>query len=366
MSTLRHAVYGGFAALLALSSPASYAVEALADGLYAVIHTPRGVITAELFPEKAPLTVANFVGLAEGTIPFEGRQAGAPFYDGLTFYRVVPGFVIQGGDPPGNDDGGPGYMIPDEFTAGAKHVRGALAMANSGPNTNGSAFYFAINEVHRLNYKHTVFGVVHTGMEVVTAIEQGDPMERVEIVRVGDGARQYRVTPESFAALREAARVISPRDQALPPLFEDNGVELGLPGWFPQWIADKLHHYHQVRGPQIFVRLVRKFSDLPGEGRESLPALHAQLAGDDMRSCLLVYIGEESSWRLWLGDSLVPLFGVQPADKDTEEGRSVLHAVKAEILAPAKAEIEAGGSRRSIDAAVTSLIERLDSIPGSH
>jgi len=355
----RYASHVLAAAVLLFAAPDGFATDPLADGLYAAIHTPRGVITAELFPDKAPLTVANFVGLAEGTIPFEGRPAGTRYYDGLVFHRVVPDFVIQSGDPLGTGEGGPGYGFADEFTPEAKHVRGALAMANSGPNTNGSQFYVAINEVNRLNYKHTVFGVVHTGMEVVATIAQGDAMERIEIVRVGEAAQAYRVTPESFAALRTAVPVITPRDPALPPLFA-TAIDLDLPEWFPQWIRDKLHHYHAVRGTQIFVRLHCSRHELPGEPREMMSALFTSVARGNENSCLLVYLDDEKSWRLWFGDALVPRFVGQGVGADTDAGRDALHAAKQAVLAAAKAEIEAGKPRRSVDAAVTSLIEALD------
>ena len=336
--------------------------EALADGLYAAIHTPKGDIIAELFPDKAPIAVANFVGLAEGTIPFEGRPAGKPFYDGLVFHRVVPGFIIQAGDDLGNGDEGPGYVFPDEFTPAAKHVKGALAMANDGPNTNGSGFYFAINEVNRLNYKHTVFGVVHSGMDVVMRIRQGDPMEHVEIVRVGEAANAYHVTPESFAALRAAAHVIQAREESLPPLYTNAGVDLDLPDWFPQWIADKLNHFQQVRGPEIFVRLYKKHADMPGDPPESLHLLFKTLSAGNENSCLLVYVADEKRWRFWIGDTLVPVLTGLTTDLESEEAHHRLSAVKAQILAPAKTEIEAGRARRSIDAATTSLIETLDAL----
>jgi len=360
MNTNPFACSLSIAALLLIASSLLAHTEALSDGLYAVIHTKRGVITAELFPNKAPLTVANFVGLAEGTINFENRPAGTPFYDGLIFHRVVPGFVIQGGDPLGTGEGGPGYSFADEFVPGLGHVRGALAMANDGPNTNGCQFYFAIEEVQRLNYKHTVFGVVHTGMDVITTIEEGDAMDRVEIVRVGSAAEAFRPTSGSFAALRASARVIQPRDAALPPLFASEAV-LELPEWFPKWIEEKLNHYHQITGTQIFVRLFKKFSDIPGEPRQALPALFAALAADDARSCMLVFLEDEQSWRLWFGDEVVPRVGHPTQTLDTEEGKSSLHAAKLVVLAPAKAQIEAGSPRRSIDAAVTSLIQHLDS-----
>ncbi|HUG12290.1 MAG TPA: peptidylprolyl isomerase [Opitutaceae bacterium] len=359
MSSSRYAVGSLVAVLVTLAAPAGIATEQLADGLYAVIHTPKGVITAELFPDKAPLTVASFVGLAEGTIAFQGRSAGQPFYDGLVFHRVVPGFVIQGGDPLGSGEGGPGYSFADEFDPRARHVRGALAMANSGPNTNGSQFYFAIEPVHRLNYKHTVFGVVHSGMDVVTAIAEGDSIERVEIMRVGEGAQAYHPAQESFDALLAAARVLQPRHTALPPLYSSE-VDLGVPEWFPRWIEEKLNHYHQVRGTQIFVRLGCSISELPGGLDKSLSNLLASLSLGDPHSCLLIYFDEEKSWRVWFGDAAVPFIVGDGTDIDSESGKKNLHAAKTTVLAPAKLEIELGKPRRSIDAAVTSLIETLD------
>jgi cyclophilin family peptidyl-prolyl cis-trans isomerase len=358
MKSSRHAVAGLVAVLLCFATPVG-ATEALPAGLYAVFHTPKGVITAELFPDKAPLTVANFVGLAEGTIAFQGRPEAQAFYDGLVFHRVVPGFVIQGGDPLGTGEGDPGYLFADEFDPSARHVRGALAMANSGPNTNGSQFYFAIEPVHRLNYKHTVFGVVHSGMDVVSAIAERDPIDRIEIMRVGATAQAYRPTQESFNSLLAATGGLKPRDVTLPPLFAAE-VDLGVPEWFPQWIQEKLNHYHQVRGTQIFVRLHCSYSELPGESREALSMLLASLSLGDPRSCLLVYLDDEKSWRVWFGDAVVSLLAGDEADIDSASGKEWLHAAKAAVLAPAKAEIDAGKPRRSIDAAVTSLIETID------
>jgi cyclophilin family peptidyl-prolyl cis-trans isomerase len=141
----------------------------LPAGLYAEFTTPRGVIVAELRYQQAPLTVANFVGLAEGTL---GPSPRKPFFDGLTFHRVVPNFVVQGGDPQGTGEGGPGYTFPDEFAPGLHHdTTGVLSMANDGPDTNGSQFFVTLREVHRLDYLHSVFGRVIRGLDVLPLIK---------------------------------------------------------------------------------------------------------------------------------------------------------------------------------------------------
>lgn len=174
----------------------------LPDGLYAVIVTEKGNIVLQLYFDQTPMTVANFVGLAEGTIRTTYRE-GKPFYDGLTFHRVVDGFVIQGGDPKGNGTGGPGYKLKDEFVYELKHdSEGVLSMANSGPNTNGSQFFITLSATPHLDYVHTVFGKVIEGMDVVKNIEQGDKMKRVIIVRNGEAASQFIIDDDAFTKYR--------------------------------------------------------------------------------------------------------------------------------------------------------------------
>ncbi|MDW8317848.1 MAG: peptidylprolyl isomerase [Anaerolineae bacterium] len=137
----------------------------------ATIETNRGNIVVELYPQHAPKTVNNFVFLAR-----EG------FYDGVTFHRVIPDFVIQGGDPTGTGRGGPGYRFEDEVRGNPlKHEAGVLSMANAGPNTNGSQFFITHSPQPHLNGRHTVFGKVVGGMDVVNAIQQGDFMIRVTV-----------------------------------------------------------------------------------------------------------------------------------------------------------------------------------------
>ena len=177
----------------------------LDDGLYAELKTTHGAIYLRLEYELTPLTVANFVGLAEGTIRFDNRDA-ERYYDGLTFHRVIDDFMIQGGDPRGDGSGGPGYSFPDEIVAELKHdAPGVLSMANSGPGTNGSQFFITHKETPWLDGRHTVFGRVVQGQEVVDAVAQGDVIEELNILRVGAAAEDYAVDQERFDALLEEA-----------------------------------------------------------------------------------------------------------------------------------------------------------------
>lgn len=162
------------------------------DGIFAEIETTKGKIVLRLEYKKTPVTVANFISLAEGTNPkVSETYKGKKFYDGLKFHRVIKDFMIQGGDPLGNGTGGPGYAFKDEFTD-LKHDKGGiLSMANSGPKTNGSQFFITHKETPHLNGAHTVFGSIVSGMEVVNAIEQNDVITKMTIVRKGDEALKF-------------------------------------------------------------------------------------------------------------------------------------------------------------------------------
>ena len=176
------------------------------DGLFAVIKTNQGDITLELEFEKTPLTVTNFVGLAEGKINNDAKAAGEPFYDGIVFHRVIADFMVQCGDPEGTGRGGPGYRFDDEIVADLKHSEpGILSMANAGPGTNGSQFFITHVPTPWLDGKHTVFGKVIEGMDVVNAISQGDRIESVSIVRNGAAAEAFEANSESFTALQKSA-----------------------------------------------------------------------------------------------------------------------------------------------------------------
>ncbi|HTA60986.1 MAG TPA: peptidylprolyl isomerase [Bacteroidia bacterium] len=163
-----------------------------ADGLYLKMNTNRGDIYLQLEFEKTPMTTANFVGLAEGSIKNSAKAEGVPFYDGLKFHRVIPNFMVQGGDPQGTGQGGPGYKFPDEFDTTLKHTGpGVLSMANAGPATNGSQFFITHVETSWLNGKHTVFGHVVQGQEVVNAIQQNDTLKTVTVLRKGKKAEAF-------------------------------------------------------------------------------------------------------------------------------------------------------------------------------
>ena len=176
------------------------------DGLYAEIHTSKGLIVARLEQERTPMTVANFVGLAEGTIANSAFDAGRPFFDGTVYHRVVPGHVIQTGAPQGGRTRGPGYNFPNEIHAGLSHNHaGALNMANSGPHTNSSQFCITLGDRSYLDGNYTVFGDVVEGMDVVMRIVQGDVVESVRIVRIGAKAQAFHPTTESFRAMVQSA-----------------------------------------------------------------------------------------------------------------------------------------------------------------
>ena len=162
------------------------------NGIYAKFNTSKGSILVKLTQDLTPGTVGNFVGLAEGQLENSVKPMGKPYYDGLKFHRVITDFMVQGGCPQGVGTGGPGYNFDDEFHPSLKHDKpGVLSMANSGPGSNGSQFFITHTPTSWLDGKHTVFGNVVEGQDVVDAIAQGDLIESLEIVRVGDEAKKW-------------------------------------------------------------------------------------------------------------------------------------------------------------------------------
>ena len=174
------------------------------NGIYAKFNTSKGSILVKLTHDLTPGTVGNFVALAEGNMENKVKPQGQKFYDGLNFHRVIPDFMIQGGCPKGTGTGDPGYKFDDEFVSSLKHDRpGVLSMANSGPGSNGSQFFITHVPTPWLDGKHSVFGYVVEGQDVVDAVAQGDALETLEIIRVGEEAQKWNAI-EAFIGLKGA------------------------------------------------------------------------------------------------------------------------------------------------------------------
>lgn len=201
------------------------------NGVFALMETSKGNILLELFYDKTPLTVTNFVGLAEGTLD---ATKGKPFYDGLTFHRVISDFMIQGGDPRGNGTGGPGYRFADEFRHDLKFDKpGYLAMANAGPGTNGSQFFITHVPTDWLNGKHTIFGQVvnEESQKVVNEIQQGDKIVKVTIIRQGDDAKKFTATQADFDKLSAEANRRTEEERKMAAAAKIKEVETKFPGF---------------------------------------------------------------------------------------------------------------------------------------
>ncbi|NQY29404.1 MAG: peptidylprolyl isomerase [Flavobacteriaceae bacterium] len=190
------------------------------DGLYAKFHTSKGEILVNLEFQKTPGTVGNFVALAQGNLENDVKPQGTPYYDGLNFHRVIPDFMIQGGCPLGTGTGDAGYKFDDEFHPDLKHSGpGVLAMANSGPGTNGSQFYITHIETSWLDGKHTVFGNVVEGQDIVDTVAQGDKLTKLEIIAVGADA-------EAFKAIESFRNFEGSRDRRVSDAKADAEAEL--------------------------------------------------------------------------------------------------------------------------------------------
>jgi cyclophilin family peptidyl-prolyl cis-trans isomerase len=280
--------------LMAASPSPSDSPLSLPDGLYAKITTLRGTVIARLFDRDAPLTVTNFVGLAEGSL---GPNPGKPFYDGLTFHRVVPGFVIQGGDPLGTGDGDPGYEFPDEFSPKLRHDSiGVLSMANSGPDTNGSQFFITLDAENQLNYLHSVFGKVISGLEVLPQVQQGDKMD-VTILRLGAAAKAFRADKVTFNELIAKA----PR-AAFAHFSDEDGI---LPAAPPREKSfnNKLSNFERFTGVKIYARTFEAFDPTgPGQTRPELAETIAQQLGVERNGVTALYFADTDDWELVIGD----------------------------------------------------------------
>jgi peptidylprolyl isomerase len=209
--------------LLAMATLSAAPVRNYAPGLYAEMETSKGMIVLKLEYEKTPMTVANFTGLARGLIKNDIKN-NEPYYDGLTFHRVINDFMIQGGCPKGNGTGGPGYKFPDEIDRSLKHDEpGVLSMANAGPGTNGSQFFITHKATPWLDGKHTVFGKVLFGQDVVNGIEKGDLIKKLEIVAIGEKAESFEISQSAFDNYRN--KFLSGADERTE---KEKKIQLGI------------------------------------------------------------------------------------------------------------------------------------------
>ena len=230
-------------------------INKLENGIYAQIHTAKGDILLRLTYEKTPATVANFVALAEGKMKNNAKAAGVPFYDGLKFHRVIADFMIQGGCPLGTGTGTPGYRFDDEFHPDLKHDRaGILSMANAGPGTNGSQFFITHRATPHLDNKHTVFGYVVEGQNVVDSIAQNDKIESVKIIRVGKEAQEWDALAafEKFNAEKQQRIEAEKRKQQEALAKHTEGFDKTPSGLFYK-ITEKGNGKKAKKGDQVAV-----------------------------------------------------------------------------------------------------------------
>ena len=320
----------------------------LPDGLYAEFISPRGTATVELFYSRAPLMCANFTGLAEGTL---APKNGQPFYTGLTWYRVVPGFVIQSGNPGLKDTDDEAKPVtphfPDEFVPGLRHdAAGILSMANAGPDTNSCEFFLTLAPTHRLNYLHSVFGRTVRGLDVLAQIKQDDPVS-IKILRVGPAARAFKNDPATFAALAARAKKYADTPGATPlPTATSHFADPDnlLPAEPPRakTFNAKLANVERTTGLRIAARV---FAKSPTAAEDSAPgafmkALAAKL-GVTPRGAVAAYFADDHDWRIWLvGDSTTAFFGRVATPAELGDG-AVFHDVKDAFVRAAQAEGDA-------------------------
>jgi len=314
------------------------ATEKLADGLYAEFTTPHGVVVTELFYQKTPLTVASFVGLAEGTL---APRNGKPFFTGLTWYRVVPGFVIQSGNPGLKDTGDDiiPHKFADELVPGLRHKEiGTLSMANAGPDTNGCEFFITLGDDTRLNYLHSVFGRTVQGLEVLPQIKQDDAFS-IRILRVGAAARAFKADPAAFQAL--AAKAVPYRGEPAPgPAAHFDDPDKLLPQDVPraQNFNYKLNNFQRVTGERVYGRM---FSKSPSAAEDAKPGafMHAlaEKLGVAQRGAVAAYFADEDDWRVWIGDESTSAFLGRPSKPEDLVPEGAFHRVKEAFLAAARA-----------------------------
>lgn len=260
-----------FSLVVISCKPAKYAD--LPDGLYANMETDKGSILLKLEFEKTPMTVANFVSLAEGTNKqLVDSLKGKPYYNGVTFHRVIKDFMIQGGDPTGTGEGDPGYKFMDEFPKDEKgqlllkHDKpGILSMANSGPATNGSQFFITHKETSWLDGKHTVFGNVVEGQNVVDSIVQNDVIKNVEIIQIGRAAKKFKAAKEfskyTEKQIEKEGKIKQVAETKLELINENLAKATELPSGLKILITETKDGEFPVKGVEVKVNYAGYFTD---------------------------------------------------------------------------------------------------------
>jgi len=290
----------------------------------------------------------NFTGLAEGTL---APKNGKPFYTGLTWYRVVPGFVIQSGNPGLKDTDDEAKPVtphfPDEFVPGLRHdAAGILSMANAGPDTNSCEFFLTLAPTNRLNYLHSVFGRTVRGLDVLTQIKQDDPVA-IKILRVGPAARAFKNDPATFATLSARSKKYAdlpgatPLPSATSHFADPDNLLPALPSRAKNFNF-KLANFERTTGLRIAARIFAK-SPTPEEDREPgkfMKALAARL-GVTTRGAVAAYFADDHDWRVWLiGDSTTAFFGRVATAAELGDG-AAFHDAKEAFMRAAQAEGDA-------------------------
>ena len=284
------------------------------EGLFAEMETTKGTIYLELFYDKTPLTVTNFVGLAEGTLD---AAQGKKFYDGLTFHRVIKDFMIQGGDPRGTGAGGPGYQFVDEFRDDLKFSGpGDLAMANAGPGTNGSQFFITHVQTSWLDNHHTIFGHVvdAKSQEVVNKIEQGDKILSVNIIRKGAAAEAFTATQEDFNNCEKTAKEAALKAKEAKNAAKIAAVEKKFPGF-------------NKDSNGIYFKTTKEGSGSKIGGRKTVTTEYKGYLMDDTvfdGSAAFVPGGHEALEFMTAGGQMIPGFDLMVQDMKMGETRTVV------------------------------------------
>jgi cyclophilin family peptidyl-prolyl cis-trans isomerase len=360
--------------LLALASaslcPAAQTEAPFEDGLYAEFTTPHGTFVAELYFRQTPMTVASFVGRAEGAL---GARKGEPFFTGLRWYRVVPNFVLQSGDPvrsakpPGatltSEEGAAGhpFPFPDEIAPGLHHdAAGVLSMANGGPDTNSSEFFITLRDTHRLNYLHSVFGRVIRGLDLLSRVQQDEPFS-VRIHRVGAEAHAFRADEEAFSALVAAARPYTgARDPSETTHFDD--PDKLLPQDIPraQNFNFKLANFERFTGRKVYARVFEEFR--PSRDGQSLGSFNHEMAkklGIAAEGVLASYFADRDEWVLWIGEPSLPAFMGRTGSRDDYLSGGAMMRQKKEFFAAAKERAGAFAAQSIAEGRTVSDAQRL-------